>query len=47
VGISSTELGEFTSFESLLDSSDRALYAAKSAGKNQVRVYSEELRATK
>ena len=36
VGISSTELQEFSSFEALLDSSDQALYAAKAAGKNRV-----------
>jgi len=36
VGISSTELQEFPSFEALLDSSDQALYAAKAAGKNRV-----------
>jgi diguanylate cyclase (GGDEF)-like protein len=47
VGISSTELGDFQNFESLLDSSDQALYAAKSAGKNQVRQYSEEIRTRK
>jgi len=44
VGISSTELAEFDSFESLLDSSDQALYMAKSAGKNRVCQYTEGLR---
>ncbi|MBI2818851.1 MAG: diguanylate cyclase [Acidobacteria bacterium] len=43
VGISGTELGEFPSFEELLDSSDRALYGAKSAGKNQVCQYAPGL----
>lgn len=40
VGISGTELGDFPHFEALLESSDRALYGAKRAGKNCVYAYS-------
>jgi diguanylate cyclase len=39
VGISGTELGDFTNFESLLESSDQALYGAKRSGKNCVVQY--------
>jgi diguanylate cyclase (GGDEF)-like protein/PAS domain S-box-containing protein len=39
VGISGTELAEFSSFDSLLESSDQALYCAKRAGKNCVVQY--------
>ena len=41
VGISGTELGDFSSFEELLDSSDQALYGAKRAGKNCVSMYAK------
>ena len=43
VGISGTELGDFSSFEELLDSSDQALYGAKRAGKNCVSLYAKRL----
>jgi diguanylate cyclase (GGDEF)-like protein len=36
VGISGTEIKEFSDFEALLDSSDQALYLAKHSGKNCV-----------
>ena len=39
VGISGTELAEFSSFDELLESSDQALYSAKRAGKNCVYQY--------
>lgn len=39
VGISGTELGDFPTFDALLDSSDQALYGAKRAGKNCVYTY--------
>ena len=39
IGISGTELGDFPTFEALLDSSDVALYAAKRAGKNCIFSY--------
>lgn len=39
VGISGTELGEFPTFDALLDSSDQALYGAKRAGKNCAYTY--------
>jgi diguanylate cyclase (GGDEF)-like protein len=39
VGISGTELAEFSSFDELLQSSDQALYGAKNAGKNCVYQY--------
>lgn len=39
VGISGTELEDFSHFEALLDSSDQALYGAKRAGKNCVYTY--------
>ena len=41
LGVSGTELGNFASFEALLDSSDRALYRAKQAGKNCVYTYAD------
>ena len=40
-GISGTELGDFSTFDALLDSSDQALYGAKRAGKNCVSTYSD------
>ena len=43
LGISGTELAEFSSFEELLDSSDQALYGAKHAGKNCVYQYTRGL----
>jgi diguanylate cyclase (GGDEF)-like protein len=43
IGISGTELGEFGSFEQLLESSDRALYGAKNAGKNCVYEFTKQL----
>jgi len=43
VGISGTELGDFASFDALLDSSDQALYSAKHAGKNCVFQYQKGL----
>ncbi len=39
LGVSGTEMGDFASFEALLDSSDRALYDAKHAGKNCLFAY--------
>ena len=39
IGVSSTELRDFLTFEQLLESSDQALYEAKSAGKNCVHQY--------
>jgi diguanylate cyclase (GGDEF)-like protein len=39
VGVSGTELGDFSSFDALLDSSDQALYGAKRVGKNCVYTY--------
>jgi len=44
VGVSGTELEDFSSFEDLLASSDQALYGAKRAGKNCVYQYSRGLR---
>ncbi len=44
VGISGTELADFPDFESLLDSSDQALYGAKRAGKNCVYTYTDKIR---
>ena len=41
LGVSGTELENFANFEALLDSSDRALYRAKRAGKNCVYAYSD------
>jgi diguanylate cyclase (GGDEF)-like protein len=43
IGVSGTELGDFASFEELLDSSDQALYEAKSAGKNLVFQFAQGL----
>jgi diguanylate cyclase (GGDEF)-like protein len=39
IGVSSTELQEFGSFQDLLESSDQALYSAKRSGKNCVYEY--------
>jgi diguanylate cyclase (GGDEF)-like protein len=39
VGVSSTELQDFASFQDLLESSDQALYSAKRSGKNCVYEY--------
>ena len=39
VGLSSTELQEFSSFQDLLEASDQALYSAKRSGKNCVYEY--------
>ena len=41
LGVSGTELADFPTFETLLDSSDHALYGAKHAGKNCVYTYSD------
>jgi diguanylate cyclase (GGDEF)-like protein len=39
IGVSSTELQEFSDFQDLLESSDQALYSAKRSGKNCVYEY--------
>jgi diguanylate cyclase (GGDEF)-like protein/PAS domain S-box-containing protein len=41
LGVSGTELGDFSTFESLLESSDNALYSAKHAGKNCVCAFAD------
>ncbi|MSO20178.1 MAG: sensor domain-containing diguanylate cyclase [Acidobacteria bacterium] len=40
IGVSSTELQDFPSFQDMLESSDQALYSAKRSGKNCVYEYS-------
>ena len=39
IGVSGTEIRDFPNFESLLDSSDQALYESKRSGKNTVRAH--------
>jgi len=41
IGVSGTEMSEFSSFEELLESSDHALYGAKRAGKNCIYAYAD------